>query len=233
MSEALLELAADILGPLVDDVVFVGGATVHLWLTEAAAPPVRATDDIDVICDVTSYGEYQALAARLRDRDLEEAIDEPVICRWRHRESGLAIDVMPTSEEVLGFSNPWYELGIETAIDRTLPSGTRIRAVAPPVVIATKLGAWRGRGGDDILTSLDVHDIVVLVNGRPELVDELAGQNADLRAYVADELAALRGDRYFEYVIQGAVAGYGDVARERASIVAGRLEAIIERLRGS
>ena len=35
-SEALLELAADILGPLVDDVVFVGGATVHLWLTEAA-----------------------------------------------------------------------------------------------------------------------------------------------------------------------------------------------------
>ena len=58
-SEALLELAADILGPLVDDVVFVGGATVHLWLTEAAAPPVRATDDVDVICDVTSYAEYQ------------------------------------------------------------------------------------------------------------------------------------------------------------------------------
>lgn len=233
MSEALLELAADILGPLVDDVVFVGGATVHLWLTEAAAPPVRATDDVDVICDVTSYGEYQALAERLRERELEEAIDEPVICRWRHRKSGLAIDVMPTSEEVLGFSNPWYELGIETAIDRTLPSGTRIRAVAPPIVIATKLAAWRGRGGDDILTSLDVHDIVVLIDGRPELVDELAGQNADVRTYVAEELAALRGDHYFEYVVQGAVAGYGDVAGERAMIVAGRLEAIIERLRAS
>lgn len=100
-------------------------------------------------------------------------------------------------------------------------------------MIATKLAAWRGRGGDDILTSLDAHDIVVLVDGRPELIDELAGQNADLRAYVADELAALRSDRYFEYVVQGAVAGYGDVAGERAMIVAGRLEAIIERLRGS
>jgi hypothetical protein len=53
MSEELLELAAGILGPLVDEIVFLGGATVHLWLTEPAAPPVRATDDVDVICDVT------------------------------------------------------------------------------------------------------------------------------------------------------------------------------------
>lgn len=37
MSEALLELAAEILGPLVEEVVFVGGATVHLWITEPAA----------------------------------------------------------------------------------------------------------------------------------------------------------------------------------------------------
>ena len=41
------------------------------------------------------------------------------------------------------------------------------RAVAPPIVIATKLAAWRGRGAGDVLRSLDVHDIVVLVDGRP------------------------------------------------------------------
>ena len=230
MSEALLELAADILGPLVDEVVFVGGATVHLWLTEAAAPPVRATDDVDVICDVTSYVQYQALAERLRDRGLEEAIDEPVICRWRHGNTGLAIDVMPTSEEVLGFSNPWYELGIATAVELTLRSGVRIRAVAPPVVIATKLAAWHGRGAGDLLTSLDVHDIVVLIDGRPDLIDELAVQPAELHAYVAAELASLRDTDYFEYVVQAAVAGYGEVANERAGIVSGRLDAIITRL---
>lgn len=232
MSEALLELAADILGSLVDDVVFVGGATVHLWLTEAAAPPVRATDDVDVICDVSSYVEYQALAERLRERELDEAMDEPVICRWRHRASGLAIDVMPTSEEVLGFSNPWYELGIATAVERTLSSGKRIRAVAPPVVVATKLAAWRGRGAGDVLTSLDVHDIIVLIDGRPELVDELADQPADLRSYVARELGALRGVDYFEYVVQAAVAGYGEVAYERSGIVSQRLDDIIVRLAG-
>jgi predicted nucleotidyltransferase len=231
MSEALLELAADILGPLVDEVVFVGGATVHLWLTEAAAPPVRATDDVDVICDVTSYAEYHALSERLRERALEEAMDESVICRWRHRESGLVIDVMPTSEDVLGFSNPWYEVGIATAVELELPSGKRIRAVAPPVVIATKLAAWLGRGGGDVLTSLDAHDIIVLIDGRPELIDELAAQPEDLRNYVAAELASLRAVNYFEYVVQGAVAAYGDVANERAAIVAERTDAIIARLR--
>jgi predicted nucleotidyltransferase len=230
-SEVLLELAADILGPLVDDVVFVGGATVHLWLTEGAAPPVRATDDVDVICDVTSYAEYQVLAERLRKRGLEEAMDEPVICRWRHRDSGLAIDVMPTSEDVLGFSNPWYEIGIATAVELELPSGKRIRAVAPPVVIAAKLAAWLGRGGGDILTSLDVHDIVVLIDGRPELIDELAAQPEELRNFAAAELASLREVNYFEYVVQAAVAAYGDVAIERAAIVAERLDAIIARLR--
>ncbi len=230
MSEALLETAADILGPLVDEVVFVGGATVHLWLTEAAAPPVRATDDVDVICDVTSYAEYQALAERLRDRGLEEASDEPVICRWRHAHTGLTIDVMPRSEDVLGFSNPWYELGIATAVELTLGSGVRLRAVAPPVVIATKLAAWRGRGGGDVLTSLDVHDIVVLIDGRPELVNELAAEPAELHAYVATELASLRDLAFFEYVVQAAVAGYGEVANERATIVSERLEQIIARL---
>ena len=230
MSEAMLELAAEILGPLVDDVVFVGGATVHLWITEEAAPPVRATDDVDVICDVTTYSQYQALAERLRDRGLEEAMGEPVICRWRHRQSGLAIDVMPTAEAVLGFSNRWYPLGIETAIERTLASGVHIRAVAPPLVIATKLAAWRGRGRGDILRSLDVHDIIVLINGRPELADELALQGDELRAYVAEELAGLVDEPYLEYVVQSAVAGYGDVAPARATIVRDRLAAIIERV---
>jgi predicted nucleotidyltransferase len=231
MSEDLLELAAGILGPVVEDVAFVGGATIHLWLTEETAPSVRATDDVDVICDVASYGEYQKLAERLRDRRLEEAYAEPVICRWRHRESGLAIDVMPTSEEVLGFSNRWYDLALKTAVERVLPSGRALRAVAPPVLIATKLAAWRGRGNEDVLRSLDVHDVVVLVDGRPELVDELSTQDRHLRSYVGDELAGLLENERFEYVIQSAVAGYGDVARDRAMIVKARFDAIVGRLR--
>ena len=231
MSEALLELALDVLGPLSSELVFVGGATVHLWITEEAAPPVRATDDVDVICDVTGYAEYNALAERLRGQGLEEAMDENVICRWRHRESGLLIDVMPTDEDVLGFSNPWYELGIEAAVDRVLPSGRTVRAVKPAVLLATKLAAWRGRGNDDVLRSLDAHDIVVLINGRPELVEELSQEDRDLGVYVVNELSALNEDPYFDYLIQDLVNGYGDAAVARAELVRERMRTIIDRLR--
>jgi predicted nucleotidyltransferase len=230
MSAELLELAADILGPLADEMVFVGGATIHLWIREETAPAVRATDDVDVICDITSYAEYQGLSERLRAQGLQEAMNEPVICRWRDAESGLAIDVMPIAEDVLGFSNPWYRVGIETAIERTLPSGTTIRAVTPPVVVATKLAAWKGRGNDDILRSLDVHDIIVLVNGRSELIDELAAQNEQLKRYVAKELADLEDHAYFDYVIQDAVKTYGTAAGSRADIIRGRINDIVDRL---
>jgi hypothetical protein len=49
MTIELLELAHGALGKLVDEVVFVGGATVALWITDPAAPPVRVTEDVDVI----------------------------------------------------------------------------------------------------------------------------------------------------------------------------------------
>ena len=55
MSTVLLELAASCLGDLTDEVVFLGGASVSLWISDPAAPPVRATNDVDVVLAVT-YG---------------------------------------------------------------------------------------------------------------------------------------------------------------------------------
>jgi hypothetical protein len=56
VSIALLELAVESLGDLADDVTFLGGATVGLWITDTAAPPVRATDDVDAVVAAT-YAE--------------------------------------------------------------------------------------------------------------------------------------------------------------------------------
>ena len=68
-------------------------------------------------------------------------------------------------------------------------------ALAP--ILATKLAAWEGRGHGDLLRSLDIHDLIVLADGRPELTDELANQPEDLRIYVVDRLAKLIEHPYF------------------------------------
>ena len=186
-----------------------------------------ATEDVDVVCEMATRVKYHRLGDRLRERGLREAIGEPVICRWRSSEPQLVLDVMPTDPDILGFSNPWYEEAISSAVTVTLESGAEIRAAAPPALVATKLCAWKGRGGGDLLRSLDIHDVVTLLNGRPELVDEIQGAPSALRTYVKGELAELQTERDFDYAVEGAMASYGPVGPDRASLVRERIEAHI------
>jgi hypothetical protein len=125
VSAELLELAAAALGPLLGEVVFLGGATIHLWVSDPAAPATRATDDVDVISAITTRAGYYKLGERLTDRGFQEASDSRVICRWKHMETSLILDVMPQDESVLGFSNPWYQHALETAVERELLAGPR------------------------------------------------------------------------------------------------------------
>jgi len=227
VSALQLETVAAVLGPLLDEVVFVGGATVHLWITEPGAPPVRATEDVDVVCEVASRVKYHRLGDRLRERGLQEAMGSPVICRWRSADPQLVLDVMPTDPDILGFSNPWYEEAISSALAVTLGSGAEIRAAAPAVLVATKLCAWKGRGGGDLLRSLDIHDVLTLIDGRPELIEEVASAAPDLRAYIRDELAELQGEFYFDYAIQSATASHGPAGAGRARLVRTRIDKLL------
>lgn len=53
MSIALLELAASALGGLVDEVVFTGGATVGLWITDRTASTLPRPPGLDPVWVLT------------------------------------------------------------------------------------------------------------------------------------------------------------------------------------
>ena len=67
-------LAATHLEPLLDSLVFVGGATTGLLITDRAAPDVRPTVDVDVLVEVTSLADYHRLEDRLRELGLKQEI---------------------------------------------------------------------------------------------------------------------------------------------------------------
>src|SRR5437763_1294552 len=96
----ILELAVAALGPLANDMVFVGGCATGLLITDEAAPPIRATQDVDVITEVASYWKYQHLSKQLRERGFKEdqSPDAP-ICRWTIK--SVMLDVMPTNPDIL------------------------------------------------------------------------------------------------------------------------------------
>ena len=64
----ILEAAVKLLDELVDRLVFLGGCATGLLLTDAAAPPIRATQDVDVITEVATMAEYYQFGRTVASR---------------------------------------------------------------------------------------------------------------------------------------------------------------------
>lgn len=218
----LTEVAVARLGALADEMVFLGGCATGLLITDPLAPPIRATNDVDVICEVASLLDYQRLSKRLRAQGLREdqGPDAPV-CRWRVQ--GMVLDVMPTSPEILGFGNPWYRPAFASAVQTALPSGRMIRMVSAPYFLVTKLAAFDGRGQGDYAASHDLEDIVAVLDGRPEVVEEVRHSGAALREHLENRIADLLKEMRFLDALPGHMPG--DAASQA------RVPRIIERLR--
>jgi predicted nucleotidyltransferase len=178
---SLLERAAAQLGEaLLEQLVFVGGAVAGVLITDPAMPEIRPTQDVDVICRVIARSDYHQLGSQLRQRGFQEDCRPGApLCRWCMED--LVLDLMPTQGEILGFSNRWYPLALDTAELHGLPSGRSIRIVTAPVFLATKLEAFRGRGQGDFLFSHDLEDLMAVVDGRASLLEECRLSPPELR----------------------------------------------------
>ncbi len=219
---ALLREVVVKLGALADSLVFVGGCATGLLVTAVRAQAVRATVDVDTVARIETIGDYHAIERRLEQQGFarDHSPDAP-ICRWVA--GRLHLDVMPSNPRVLGFSNRWYPLAIETAQPYALPDACSIRLVTAPIFVATKLEAFRDRGRGDFVASHDLEDIVTVIDGRAELIGEVASAPDALRTYLRDVLGPLvTNDRFLT-----ALAGHlpGDGASQ------GRLPLVIERFR--
>src|ERR1051325_10485931 len=202
---ALVEVVVQALGKLRDRFVFVGGCAAGLLVTDMARPPVRATVDVDLIVEVVNRNNYYQLAKELRAIGFREDDGSAVICRWRVGE--VKVDIMPTDEEILHFRNRWYKRAVERANRYVLPSGQEINLISPPLFVATKLDAFNDRGNGDYALSHDLEDIVTLVDGRPELVEEIKAADDDVRAFIMEEIDDLLATPAFVDALPGHFPG--------------------------
>jgi len=187
----LLERVAEQLGrALLEQLVFVGGAVAGVLITDPALPEIRPTQDVDVICSVIARSDYHELGRQLRQRGFQEdSRPGAPLCRWCIDD--LILDLMPAQSEILGFSNRWYPLALETAQLQGLPSGRSIRVVTAPVFLATKLQAFHGRGKGDYLFSHDLEDLMAVVDGRASLLEECRLSPPELRNDLAAQFRDL------------------------------------------
>lgn len=204
-NRATLERVAQGLAPLLDRLVFVGGHVAELLVTDTAAARVHATDDVDVIVAVTTRTAYYKLGEELRALGFtEDTRPDAPLCRWRSRE-GLALDVMPIEESILGFSNPWYPSAINSAVPFSLAPGLTIRIPPGPIFLASKWAAFDGRGGGDLLGSHDIEDIIAVVVGRAEITSEVELADREIRGWLAEQTRRFLDEPTAGDVIAGAL----------------------------
>jgi predicted nucleotidyltransferase len=197
---AQLFSAAEKLESLLDRIAFVGGCATGLLLTDPAAAPVRPTLDVDAIVAIDSYLEFTLLEDHLRNLGFRQPHTEGApICRWINGD--LVLDLMPTDPSILGFSNRWYRPALENA-QRARIGECEILLITAPYFLATKLEAFRGRGRNDF-SSHDLEDIVTVIDGRTELLDEVHLASMDLQKYLSDEFEALLSSRDFLEALPG------------------------------
>lgn len=214
---AKVELIAKVLGPLRERLVLVGGCATGLLFTDPAAAPARVTYDVDLLAEVAALAGYHQLEKEFSrlgfTRDMSK--DAP-ICRWRLGE--LEVDLMPTDSSILGFSNRWYPLAVETAKSLTLPSGITIRLISAPAFMATKFVAFADRGNSDFLASHDLEDIINLIDGRRELIDEVAQSPTELRSYLAAQCRTLLDTPAFHDGLQGFIVPGASLGGQVANV---------------
>ena len=178
----IVEVAQHLPANLLKQVVFVGGSIVSLLLTDKAINAIRVTQDVDMVVDVAGRLGFHKLESQLREAGFEQFVEEDApICRWRI--NTIKVDVMPCDQDILGFSNKWYNETINNAT-KVILEDVEIRIAAAPYFIATKIEAFLGRGNNDFMGSSDMEDIITIIDGRAEIVPEIRATETALQQYL-------------------------------------------------
>lgn len=186
----MLQTVANGLGELKDNMIFVGGSVAELYANNPAVSEIRPTLDVDCVIELRSKTAHAKLEDELRAKGFANDTSRGApICRWIYRD--IMVDVMPSDSDVLGFSNIWYNEGIENKISKTLPNGTELFVFAPEYYLAAKFEAHKGRGGNDLRQSHDFEDIIYILDNCSELLKSVINANASVKTYLIEECKTL------------------------------------------
>lgn len=214
---ALLIAIAQAMGPLCEQVVFVGGCATGLLVDDVDLMDVRPTEDVDAIVEVASLAAYHRLAEQLMQRGFKQSVaDNTPPFRWFWNR--MQLDLVPLDEKVLGFANPWYRVGFDAAMSVELADGLLLRHLSAPHFFATKFEAFKDRGQNDVYLSHDLEDIMTVMEGRSLAAQEIAAAEAAVRRHIGQSVAALLNMPAFHNALPGLLSD-----PEREPIVRARM----------
>jgi predicted nucleotidyltransferase len=187
------------LGPLADEVVFIGGAIAPLLHTQPPFTAARVTKDVDAIAASTRYTDAKRWETQLQKRGFRQrAAAGGHAHRWESP-SGILLDLVPAGTHLGGSGSLWDAEALESAVT-TIADGVTLRHAAAPAFAAMKLAAFADRGRGDLRSSHDVEDVIALIASRASIVPEITAASSDVRNLVGKWAVAMLRDGTAEEV---------------------------------
>lgn len=226
-----LEILAERLGPLLADMVFVGGSTICLHVGKARQNELRPTIDRDAIVDVKDYSEFHAFEMAVQKLGFERDTKDRVNCRWRAE--NIVVDIMPGNKITGYVTNKWYQAAMDHAVTLQLSTGKTVRIISPIFLMATKLEAFISRGKlklPDIFdgeANKDLEDIVHLIEGRDILLSELKQSPLSVRTYIESQFKKISANPLSDDFINNCFGGV--LGSKRAQHVKDQISKIVSK----
>jgi len=221
--QAIIEIQKALAGVRDGKFVFVGGGIIPLLITDMGAATVRPTKDMDVVFEVASVGDYSFIRQELLNVGFRDLISDDIpACAlfWRN----WRVDFLCATPGIVPGSNRWFPYVIADA-ELQQVEDVNIWRASTATFIATKLEAWfsRGRLPDESPDYLhqDMEDIVAVIDGRNELIEEIEYAPPDVLTFLRRIFADLLKTSDFLNFLPGHVGG-----EERARMVVERMKTI-------
>jgi predicted nucleotidyltransferase len=199
-NKEMLATIAKGLGDLLDHAFFVGGSVVELYLKNPVSDPVRPTEDVDCVIEVTSKMDFRDWEESLHSRGFKNDMSENApICRWIFNK--VYVDIMLPNLQ-MGFTNKWYAEGIKHSFCYQLNKHLQIKLFELPYFLATKFEAVLHRGLPDLRMSHDFEDIIYLWSNVPDILEQCKKAESNLQNYFSETHKKLMGGWTFNESIE-------------------------------
>lgn len=188
------------LGELNQQVVYVGGAILSLYITDESAEDVRPTGDIDISMEIATVAELESIREEITNKGFYQSSEDNVICRFRYED--IKVDVMATKPVGWAPANRWFEAGFQHLVIFNL-DGIDIKCLALPYYLASKFTAFYDRGSSDPRTSKDYEDIGYLLNYTQNLKEQVLNAHAEVKQYLLECFQDILSDDVKQEAILG------------------------------
>jgi predicted nucleotidyltransferase len=205
-----------------DQVIYVGGAVVTLYVTDEGAEQSRPTKDIDISVQISSYSQMDELRERLAKKKIYPAPSEKVMYRYSYED--ILIDFIPFEETPLGPTNRWLKPGFKKAYPVQI-GNTEIKILPVSLFLATKWEAFKSRGNDP-RTSHDFEDMIYIIDNNLEVVQDIKNAENDVKLFLKEMSDEILNHSSRNEIIECHINPF--TVDERRDIVIEKLEEILK-----